>query len=193
MSNITFAWMLDQIKKYVSINEATIKADGEDRQKHFEELNKQRKFHVDREEARKKEGWGKWIWRKGEWVASKVAHPLTYEKTHHDEERVYGWGTGDFSDSFTVMYKANGSKPRTPGRYGLDTNGIKVGETHEYIHPTTGFRVEYLDKKAEAWKYGDEHPQQAKKYRAIGLQGKNYARVKKVATSSLRYVKVGST
>ncbi|KAF7877314.1 hypothetical protein EAF04_000997 [Stromatinia cepivora] len=180
MSNITFAWMLDQIKKYVSINEATIKADGRDRQKHFKELNKQREFHVDREKAREKEGWGKWIWRKGERVASKVAHPLTYEKTHHHEDRVYGWGTGDFDDSFTAMYKANGSKPRTPGRYGLDMEGNEVGETHEYIHPTTGFRVEHLDKKAEAWISSDEHPQRPKKYRPIGLQGENYARVKKV-------------
>ncbi|APA15707.1 hypothetical protein SS1G_09477 [Sclerotinia sclerotiorum 1980 UF-70] len=180
MSNITFAWMLDQIKKYVSINEGTIRADSEDRQRNFEELNKQREIHIKKEKARKDEGWGKWIWRQGEWVASTIAHPLTREKTHHHEERVYGWGTGDFTDSFTAMYRANGSKPRTPGRYGVDTNGKKVGETHEYIHPTTGFRVHYLDRKAEVWIFDDDHPLQPGKYRPIGLLGDNYKREKKI-------------
>lgn len=155
MSNITFAWMLDQIKNYVSINEETIRNDTFDRQTHLLKLNNQRAFHEQRKEELKKEGWGKWISRNGKWAASKVAHPLTSEQIHYHEDRRYGWGTGDLIDSFTIMYKANGSKPRTPGPYALDKEDNKLGETHEYIHPTTGFRVQELDKKAEA-KKGDD-------------------------------------
>ncbi|KAK8907823.1 hypothetical protein ACHAPF_000696 [Botrytis cinerea] len=184
MSNITLAWMLDQIEKYVSIDRETIKEDGYDRQGKFARLNNERQAYLDREEEREKEGWGPWIWRKGKWAASKVAHPLTDEKNIHSEARRHAWGVGDLNDSFTTMYKANGSKPRTPGRYALDKKGNKLGDTRESIHPTTGFRVEQLDKKAEEARNQKDHKRhkdwEKLRYRPIGLEGNKYKRQKKV-------------
>ncbi|TGO19965.1 hypothetical protein BPAE_0327g00080 [Botrytis paeoniae] len=184
MSNITLAWMLDQIEKYVSIDRETIKEDGYDRQGKFARLNNERQVHLDREKEREKEGWGQWIWRNGKWAASKVAHPLTEEKNIHYEERRHAWGVGDLNDSFTTMYKANGSKSRTPGRYALDKKGNKLGETHEYIHPTTGFRVQQQDKKAEEARKQKDHRDHKNweklRYSPIDLEGDKYKRQKKV-------------
>ncbi|KAF7939110.1 uncharacterized protein EAE97_007191 [Botrytis byssoidea] len=175
MSNITLAWMLDQIEKYVSIDREVIKEDGYDRQGKFAQLNNERQVHLDREKEREKEGWGQWMWRNGKWAASKNIH---YENRRH------AWGLGDLNDSFTTMYKANGSKPRTPGRYALDKKGNKLGETHEYIHPTTGFRVQQLNKKAEEARIQKDHRNHKNwedlKYRPIGLKGDEYKRQEKV-------------
>lgn len=166
MSNIAFAWMLDQIKGFVSLNEETLKKDQISRQVRLARFNNDLVWYQERMEKCKTESWGKWLQRGGQWIASSVLHPLTPgEKPTYMEPRIYTWGLGDLPDNFGVVYVANGSRPRTPGRYALDKNGQKLGETFEQIHPVVGYRVGKTVKD--------------KKYRPIWLTGDNYKRQKK--------------
>lgn len=85
------------------------------------------------------------------------------------DERVYTWGLGDLPDNFGIVYIANGSRPRTPGRYALDKKGQKLGETYEQIHPVVGYRVEKTK----------DHAVKEKRYRPICLMGNSYERREK--------------
>ena len=82
-------------------------------------------------------------------------------------ERIYTWGLGDLPDNFGILYVANGSRPRTPGRYAI-VNGQKLGETFERIHPVVGYRVEQTKNEVKS-----------KQYRPIWLAGDSYERQKK--------------
>jgi hypothetical protein len=165
MSNIAFAWMLDQIKGFVSFNEETLRKDELLRQVRLTKINNALNWYNERMEKRKKESWSKWLQRGSQWIASSVLHPLIPgEKPAYMGHRIYTWGLGDLPDNFGVVYIANGSRPRTPGRYALDKQGQKLGETFEHIHPVVGYRVERTDKGI--------------KYRPIGLTGDKYERRK---------------
>jgi hypothetical protein len=166
MSNIAFAWMLDQIKGFVSLNQETLKKDQQSRQVRLAKVNNALDWYNERMNKRKTESWGKWLQRGGQWIASSILHPLTPgEKPAYMDQRIYTWGLGDLPDNFGVVYVANGSRPRTPGRYALNKEGQKLGETFEQIHPVVGYRVEKTIK--------------GKKYRPISLTGDNYERRKK--------------
>ncbi|CAI7576938.1 unnamed protein product [Penicillium pancosmium] len=166
MSNIAFAWMLDQIKGFVSLNEETLKKDRLSRQVRLAKINNALDWYNERMNKRKTESWGKWFQRGGQWITSSIFHPLTPgEKPAYMDQRIYTWGLGDLPDNFGVVYVANGSRPRTPGRYALNKQGQKLGETFEQIHPVVGYRVEKTIK--------------GKKYRPISLNGDNYERLKR--------------
>ena len=167
MSNIVFAWMLDRIKGFVSINEKTLQKEQVSRQDRLTRINNALHWYNERLNRRQTETWGKWLERRGQWIASSILHPLTPgDKPAYMDERVYTWGLGDLPDNFGIVYIANGSRPRTPGRYALDKHGRKLGETYEQIHPVVGYRVEKTQ----------DHVVKEKRYRPIWLTGDSYER-----------------
>ncbi|KAJ5960943.1 uncharacterized protein N7479_008093 [Penicillium vulpinum] len=136
MSNITFSWMLDQIKPYLSINDEYLAEEREEREYHMSTLVE----NTDRDASL--EGW---VQRKAAAIASVFKHPSTTPAKPIEKRRSYGWGTGPLKDSFTPFYYANGSKRRTPGGYdAFDKDGNLLGETFEYIHPVVGFREKQI-------------------------------------------------
>jgi hypothetical protein len=141
MANITFAWMLDQISPYVSINETVVYQDSRARQNHIDDLNEQkRKYDEHEKEEEAKRSWAQWAGRALGSAADKVLHPLTKPEKPNSNRHDFGWGTGIIIDSYTMMYWPNGSKPRTPKAYAKDTKHTASGETNEEIHPTVGYR-----------------------------------------------------
>jgi len=170
MSNIVFAWMLDRIKGFVSINEKTLQKEQVARQARLTRINNALHWYNERLSRRQTETWGKWFQRGGQWIASSFLHPLTPgDKPAYMDKRVYTWGLGDLPDNFGIVYIANGSRPRTPGRYALDKKGQKLGETYEQIHPVVGYRVEKTK----------DHAVKEKRYRPIWLMGDSYERREK--------------
>jgi hypothetical protein len=168
MSNIVFAWMLDQIKGFVSLNDEILRKDQLARRTRLDKINIALHRYNDRVKQQKTESWGAWLQRNSQWVASSLLHPLTSgDKPAYMEERIYTWGLGSLPDSFGIVYVANGSRPRTPGRYAF-VNGVKLGETFEHIHPVVGYRVEKT-------KYFEK----SRQYRPISLVGDSYVRHKK--------------
>ncbi|RAL08030.1 T6SS phospholipase effector Tle1-like catalytic domain-containing protein [Aspergillus homomorphus CBS 101889] len=141
MSNIVFAWMLDQIKPHVAINKWTIKDDYNRRQERFRALNAARRKDAPKEGE--KESWRAYIGRGAKRVASTVMHPLT--PAPYSGERVYTWGLADMPDSFTSMYIPNGKRGREPSANVYKDPKTKkeiIGFTCAQIHPIVNFRVE---------------------------------------------------
>lgn len=84
------------------------------------------------------------------------------EKEPHKHDFDFGWGVGPIVDSYTIMYKGNGSpRARKPGHEEMEIEGqwspIKglvsgpkptpTGyKTREYIHPLVGYRNMLLGK-----------------------------------------------
>ncbi|KAJ5637222.1 hypothetical protein N7490_007101 [Penicillium lividum] len=147
MSNIAYAWMLDQVKKHLSLNEAHITKEYADREKNFAiEFQKRLKWN----DMISKESWGATAWRYSSKAASTIMHPLTAgPEPGFEKERSYDWGTGEMKDSYTKMYWANGEHHRTPGRYHGPEKG-QLLETCEFIHPVVQYRFEHpVDKEVE--------------------------------------------
>ncbi|CAG8023640.1 unnamed protein product [Penicillium olsonii] len=168
MSNIVFAWMLDQIKGFVSLNDEVLQKDQIARRARLAKINKDLHRYTEHNGQLQNESWSKWLQRGGEWVASSILHPLTpSNKPAYMSERIYTWGLGDLPDNFGILYVANGSRPRTPGRYAI-VNGQKLGETFERIHPVVGYRVEQTKNEVKS-----------KQYRPIWFAGDSYERQKK--------------
>ncbi|KAF3928276.1 hypothetical protein AA313_de0208561 [Arthrobotrys entomopaga] len=145
ISNITFCWMLDHIAPYIGIKNTTIYQESTERSLHISELNEAvRKYKelLEKEEAKAKASWGGWISSAASKVQSAILRPFGYldEPDVNREDR--GWGTGAFIESYTTMYIANGSEPRTPGQYEKDKKIPVKGVTNEQIHPTVGYRIE---------------------------------------------------
>ncbi|KGO42875.1 protein of unknown function DUF2235 [Penicillium expansum] len=138
MSNITFSWMLDQIKPYLSLNEDFISEEREEMEDHISTLV---------ENTVNNESLGGWAQRKAAAIASALTFKYfsTSPVKPVDKRRSYGWGTGPLEDSFTPFYYANGSERRTPGGYDpFDKNGNLLGETFEFVHPVVGFREKQI-------------------------------------------------
>ncbi|KAJ5099849.1 hypothetical protein N7532_006850 [Penicillium argentinense] len=104
MSNIVFAWMLDQIKGFVSLNEETLQNERIERQIRLTKLNNTLSWFNERVDRRKAESCGKWLQRVGQWATSSILHPLTpSDRPAYMSERIYTWGLGDYpttSESF---------------------------------------------------------------------------------------------
>ncbi|KAH0345868.1 hypothetical protein KCU83_g7557, partial [Aureobasidium melanogenum] len=164
MANITFSWMLDQISSYVSINNIVFYQDDRVRQNHMDELNdEQRKYDLkvaqDEKEAAERT-WGQWANHAIASAASTIMHPLTRPKEPNTKRYEVGWGTGAIVDSYTPMYRMNGSKFRTPGTYAKAVEYDMPGSTNEEIHPTVGYRYKMFKKLAHSkdpTKKLDEH------------------------------------
>ncbi|KAJ5915190.1 hypothetical protein N7454_011302 [Penicillium verhagenii] len=115
MSNIAYSWMLDQLKKHLSLNEAHINEEYDLREANFRIENKKRS---DWNIMTKDETWGEWALRRSFEVASAIRHPLTAGPVSpFEENRSYDWGTAAMEDSYSKMYWLNGKHVRTPGRY----------------------------------------------------------------------------
>ncbi|KAJ5274110.1 hypothetical protein N7478_009235 [Penicillium angulare] len=142
MSNIAYAWMLDQVKLHLSLDEDHIEEEYEIRKRNFEKNNKLcEKWN----KMTEKEGWGAWAWRRSAETASAVIHPLTpSSEPPFKKNRRYDWGTAEMEDSFTNMYWPNGQHIRTPGRYAFKNGGRDklLGETFESIHPVVQYRID---------------------------------------------------
>ncbi|KAH8656906.1 hypothetical protein BGZ61DRAFT_540724 [Ilyonectria robusta] len=159
-SNITFAWMLDQISPYIAIDEQTIRKESEARQKHINDLNKEEKKYREKlakeDEEAAKLSWAQWAGRALVHTASAAAntamHPLTKSKKPNTLRRDFGWGTGTIIDSYGMLSGLNGSKFRTPGGY---TTAAAPGETNEQVHPTVGYRHSMFEKLKPELQY---HP-----------------------------------
>ncbi|KAJ5939733.1 hypothetical protein N7466_002867 [Penicillium verhagenii] len=142
MSNIAYAWMLDQVKKHLSLNEEHIMQEYTDRENNFKLQN--RKF---KDWKKNPESWKDWAWRRSSQVVSAVTHPLTPGPVPlFTEERFYDWGTGKMEDSYSEMYRINGQHVRTPGLYAFNEKGESLGDTCEYIHPVGQYRAEQAGK-----------------------------------------------
>jgi hypothetical protein len=152
MSNITFSWMLDQISKYVSVDEMVLIVDDRAKQAHSEELASDlRKHDLKAAEDKKKaaEGtWGQWANHTLASAASSLSHSLAPTKKAETDSYDMGWGTGIIIDSYTTMFHLNGSKPRTPGCYAKDSEPDTSGSSNEEIHPTVGYRYKMYKKLA---------------------------------------------
>lgn len=138
MSNITFSWMLDQIKPYLSLNEDSLSEEREEREYHISTIV---------ENTVHDESLGSWAQRKVAAIASafKLKQPPASSVESVDKRRSYGWGTGPLEDSFTAFYYANGSARRRPGNYApFDKEGNLLGESFEFIHPVVGFREKQI-------------------------------------------------
>ncbi|CAG7916088.1 unnamed protein product [Penicillium olsonii] len=129
MSSITFAWMLDQIKPHLSLDEEYLVKERTDMEFYISEL-------------------GESMQEKGKsWVQNTVS---TLKSTFKSavptaiKSRSYGWGTGELDDSFTPFFYLNGSKRRTPGYDLRDPDGKLLGDTCEFVHPVVGFRKQEI-------------------------------------------------
>ena len=143
MSNITFAWMLDQVKKHISINEEQIQKEYIEREKKFTKLNEARKKWDDKVKAQSEEPMLAWTWRNTKEAAYSITHPFTpSDEPAFKKARHYDWGTAPMTDSYTAMYWLNGRHIRTPGRYHFKDGNLNepLGETFEFIHPVVHYR-----------------------------------------------------
>ncbi|KAH7140174.1 hypothetical protein B0J13DRAFT_477188 [Dactylonectria estremocensis] len=182
-SNITFAWMLDQISTHLAIDERVIRRESRARQDHINELNKEEQKYRERvakEDAEAaKLSFVQWAGRAlvstATSAASVAMHPLTKTKAPNKQRRDFGWGTGTIIDSFGLLSNLNGSKVRTPGGY---TTAASPGDTNEQIHPCVGYRHDaFKDEKKEL------------QYHPAGLEeGKYQRRQKKQVGGGWEYV-----
>ncbi|KAK6337063.1 hypothetical protein TWF718_009849 [Orbilia javanica] len=147
-SNIVFAWMLDKISKHVGIDSLRILSDNFKIKNLVEEHNRQVELaELAREldaEAAKTESWSQSAWRLGRYLKSVATSPFTTPPNNNILPE-QGWGTGGYVESYTLMYKANGSTIRTPGKYNNNPNK----STNEEIHPIVGHRMQRLGKDYE--------------------------------------------
>ncbi|OOQ84258.1 hypothetical protein PEBR_33900 [Penicillium brasilianum] len=181
MSNIAFAWMLDQIKDHVSVNEQVVSDEQNDRERHIEELNLQRR-KTDLKLTSTKPKPQSLVKRTVSFAKTAVATislPFkAIQQATEEKAREIGWGTGILEDSFTLAYWLNGQKRRTPGEYAKD-NGNSIGETCEYIHPVVNFRVNWFKEQNEKDSshpiYKPIHPKlKYERRKVVGKDGKPF-------------------
>ncbi|KAJ5902255.1 hypothetical protein N7495_002783 [Penicillium taxi] len=146
MSNITFHWMLDQVKIYLSLDERYIAGEHHERESNLAAINSAYTKWKTTEQSLETTSWGNKAWKNIKAVASALKHPLSFfNEPAYKALREYGWGTGILNDSFTAIYWLNGQKRRTPGEYAME-NGEPLGDTFEFIHPVVNFRYENFKK-----------------------------------------------
>ncbi|CAG8264261.1 unnamed protein product [Penicillium salamii] len=129
MSSITFAWMLDQIKPHLSLDEEYLVKERTDMEFYISELGESME--------QKEKSWAQKTW-------ATLKSPFQAAVPTAIKERRYGWGTGELADSFTPFFYLNGSKRRTPGYDYTNSGGIKLADTCEYVHPVVGFRKQAI-------------------------------------------------
>ncbi|KAJ0287376.1 hypothetical protein COL940_002588 [Colletotrichum noveboracense] len=133
---ISFAWMCDQIKPYLQLdddevyNTLSTLADRE---------VEQRKRTI--QDLRSGKDYG------SNWVTQPFWKVLDFTGVYKASKKGVtedGWALGTIVDSFTGMMKMSGSKYRTPGRYKEDNADKDMSETKEEIHPSVFLRYESL-------------------------------------------------
>ncbi|KAF3907854.1 hypothetical protein ABW20_dc0103403 [Dactylellina cionopaga] len=170
-ANIVFAWMLDHVSDYLSIDFQRIVSDNFKVKDLVTEHNHRVRLaqlakKLD-EEAAKKESWAQATWRLGKYIGSVVTTPFAAAVNDklHPEPR---WALGEYPDSYTLKYKANGSTLRTPNEYNKDKVNFT---TNEEVHPTIGYRLKH---SPEEYKYKPLEGK-VKRQRTKDQQGWEYA------------------
>jgi len=149
MANVTFAWMLQCISPYLTIDLDVFRTHIVDYQIWLDEAEN----HCTRHHP-SQEGYGEWAYCK---VTGTHSQRVSKEHTHTIDR---GWGTGPMYDSLAgVMYNYSGGLDRRPGYCTVDASKDgtpinKLGITNEYIHPVTAYRqFDYNNspKQAAGW------------------------------------------
>ncbi|KAJ4287371.1 hypothetical protein N0V90_012770 [Kalmusia sp. IMI 367209] len=148
LSTATWAWMLQCISPYLTIDQDAFKASLSQYQHFLARIRYACTYHHTT-----------WM----DTITSKIptipilnpeTNPLLpprRDPAHTHPEFDYGWGTGPIVDSYTGMYLLNGSLPRVPGKLQTEIYDVKNevaalddiskhGETNEYIHPICEYR-----------------------------------------------------
>ncbi|KXJ94960.1 hypothetical protein Micbo1qcDRAFT_230335 [Microdochium bolleyi] len=133
---ISFAWMCEQIKPFLQLEEKLEKHAVDDRLRLIvpavAEINKG-KTKAYRKTITP------FLWRAldytGIWRAAYHTIPPS---------TVFGWATGPIIDSFAGAIRLAGAKWRTPGQYTHSPTGDKLGDTNEEIHPSVSYRKKKL-------------------------------------------------
>ncbi|ORX99880.1 hypothetical protein BCR34DRAFT_628109 [Clohesyomyces aquaticus] len=148
LANITFAWMLQCIAPYLTIDVDEFKKTVEQYKMWLSMVRWNCNY------------WHKGFWGKaGDWIPNvPVVNPAPDEldppkrdpNAHPHPELDRNWGTGPIVDSYTKTYWANGSKARIPGHCETDffqpdgtwkpEQFTAKGVTNEYIHPVCAYR-----------------------------------------------------
>ncbi|KAK8039076.1 hypothetical protein PG993_007487 [Apiospora rasikravindrae] len=137
---ISFAWMCEQIAPYLQLDvdlRSLARVAVEDRVTLIKPV-------LDRIAHGEKDFGSNWLARKGwealDWSGLKKAQPK-----HVANDVVNGWATGPIVDSFSGTMTLAGAVDRTPGRYveykEKGKSPVKLGETHEMIHPSVEYRM----------------------------------------------------
>lgn len=143
MSNITYSWMLDQIKNHLSVDERFVIQAMKAREEYLQTLNKKYEHWEATVSTLKRDSFKQWMYNAVQTIIhpSKMLDPPEYKGI-----RRYGWGEGMLINSFSLFYHLNGKKWRTPGEYGTkNETGKYAGETFEHIHPVVNYRVERME------------------------------------------------
>lgn len=119
--------MLDQIRPYLAIDYRSTSAEALERQAELDARNARDEaaaaaVATDTSAVRR-------------WLRTTPGHGAASPPP----QRYYGWGTGPVVDSYTLLYRANGSAPRTPGAYHVAGPGAR--RTRESVHPVVGWRM----------------------------------------------------
>ncbi|KAF3012246.1 hypothetical protein E8E14_011082 [Neopestalotiopsis sp. 37M] len=157
LSDITYSWMLDQIRPHLSIDWEKHEHYIRERDEQIRMLN----FFASEEdvrlkaeaEERKKENYFqaglRWAGTSVHAVKKTTAdtynswwNKIEPEKPKNQTHFDFGWGTGSVIDSYTWTYVANGPSARTPHGYTQES-----GRTHESVHPVVGYRMYSSRKK----------------------------------------------
>lgn len=171
MSNITYSWMLDQIKVHLSVDERFVMQAMQAREEYLQKLNKKYEHWEASVLASKRQSFKEWVYN----AARTIIHPSKMlDPPEYKGIRRYGWGEGILINSYTLFYHLNGKNWRTPGEYGTkNETGKYAGETFEYIHPVVNYRVERMKALHE------QDSKQHSLYKPISPDG-NYKRWKEL-------------
>ncbi|KAF7719632.1 Uncharacterized protein PECH_004128 [Penicillium ucsense] len=172
MANIAFAWMLDQIKDHVSVNQQVVVDEQMKSEQHIQKLSEMIQASEAKLNSPSSNALTKWSRSVADTAMDVVKAPLRlFQKSAAQKLYEIGWGTGILTDSYTMSYWANGQKRRTPGDYVTDKDDTLV-DTCEFIHPVVHYRVQWCEKRN---KQDPSHP----KYSPVGPKFK-YDRRKQI-------------
>ncbi|KAF2187608.1 hypothetical protein K469DRAFT_725126 [Zopfia rhizophila CBS 207.26] len=154
LANITFAWMLQCISPYLTIDLKVFENHKQD----YTLWLKTAATNC----TRHHETWLDWAWKKVPFVSPNELDPPRQDPPHTHDTVDFGWGTGPTPDSLEgFIYEWAGGEDRKPGNCDIDVWHPSEGEyklepasnygvTNEYIHPVTAYRqfdINNRDKK----------------------------------------------
>ncbi|KAK8134075.1 hypothetical protein PG984_006087, partial [Apiospora sp. TS-2023a] len=142
---ISFAWMCEQVAPYLQLDVdlgSLARAAVADRYNLIKPV-------LDRIAHGEKDYGSNWLTRKG-WEALDRSGLKKAQLKHVANDVVNGWATGPIVDSFSGTMTIAGAVYRTPGRYveykEKGKSPVKLGKTHEMIHPSVKYRKEKKEK-----------------------------------------------
>ncbi|KAJ5125271.1 hypothetical protein N7526_007448 [Penicillium atrosanguineum] len=160
MSNITFSWMLDQIRPHLSINEEAIMKDYADREEYIAQFNQDLKEWQRQQLALKEEScYTKMYWANGQTKRT----PGKGVETEKDGKSVIYGNTHEFIHP-VVHYRREHFKTMNPGSPEVqlyhpigkefDYNYLRRSTVDSHGNPTFEYRIGSFPKFIEEWKMG---------------------------------------